>query len=43
MSMSSHKHNVPKISHYKTVYFLRYTHPRYMNKQTYKHIEYVKK
>ena len=24
------KNNMPKVSHYKTLYFLRYTHPRYM-------------
>ena len=30
ISSSSHENNMPKVSHYNTVNFLRYTHPRYM-------------
>ena len=30
MSSSSHKNNMPKVSHYSTLYFLRYTNPIYM-------------
>ena len=30
ISLSSHKDNMPKVSHYNTVYFLRYTHTRFM-------------
>ena len=29
ISFSSHKNHMLKVSHYSTVYFLRYTHPRY--------------
>ena len=31
ISSSSHKNNMLKVSHYDTVYFLRYTLPRYIN------------
>ena len=30
MSLSSHKNNMPKVSHYSSIYYLSYTHPRYM-------------
>ena len=30
ISLSSHKNNMPKVSHYSRIYFLRYEHPRYM-------------
>ena len=26
--LSSHKNNMPKVSHYNTIYFLSYAHPR---------------
>ena len=29
ISSSSHKNKMPEFWHYNTVYFLRYTHPRY--------------
>ena len=28
--LSSHKNNMPQISHYKSIYFLSYAHQRYM-------------
>ena len=30
ISLSLHKNNVPKVLHRNSIYFLRYTHPRYM-------------
>ena len=30
MFSSSRKNNLPKVSHYSTVYFLRYSHPKYI-------------
>ena len=30
ISLSSYENNMPKVSHCNTVYFVRYTHPRYM-------------
>ena len=32
ISSSSHKNNMLKVSYYNALYFLRYTHPRYMNR-----------
>ena len=30
ISLSSHENNMPNILHYNNIYFLSYTHPRYM-------------
>ena len=32
ISSSSHKNNILKVSYYDALYFLRYTHPRYINR-----------
>ena len=32
ISSSSHKNKMPKVLHYNTVCFVRYTHPRYMKR-----------